>query len=167
VGLRLMGGGFMLMKNDINDHLQGLNDYYNDAHMTTVESEFEPVKIGIDFSGEILINFMPYLGIGIGSCCISAGKESMFEAYLPQNTLEATVYPQISAIPVTLSPYFGIPVGRAVEIMFNAGGGYYMGKIDWEYYQITDSVHQYEETWNAKPDAMEFHGRSSRMPKTC
>ena len=158
VGLRLMGGGFMLMKNDINDHLQGYNDYFNDIPGSTVKSEFEPIKTGMDFSGEILISFNPYLGIGIGSGYISAGKESMQEVHLPQNTLEATVYPKFSAIPVTLSLYFGIPVGRAVKIMFNAGGGYYMGKIDWEKYQITDSVHFYEETWSAKPEALGFHG---------
>ena len=158
VGLRLMGGGFMLMKNDINDHLQGYNDYFNDIPGSTVKSEFEPIKTGMDFSGEILISFNPYLGIGIGSGYISAGKESTLESHFPQNAFEGNAYPQFSAIPVTLSLYFGIPVGPALKIMFNAGGGYYLGKIDWEYYQIGSMNDRYEETWSAKPEALGFHG---------
>lgn len=157
-GLRLMGGGFMLMRNDFNDHLQGYNDYYNDIPNSSIESELEPIKMGMDFSGEILINLMPHFGIGIGSGYISAQKESTLEAYSPQNALEATVYPKFSAVPVTLSLYFGAPMGRAVKIIFNAGWGYYMGKIDWENYQTGSMNYHYEETWSANPDAMGFHG---------
>ncbi|MFO7979537.1 MAG: hypothetical protein R6V00_01735 [Candidatus Aminicenantes bacterium] len=158
VGLRLMGGSFWLMRNDINDHLQGINDYYSDNPYSSIDSEFEPIKMGMDFSGEILINFTPHFGIGIGSGYITAKKESTADAFFGMYGEEATAYPKFSAIPITLSLYLGIPIGNAMKIMFDAGGGYYMGSVDWEYNVINNVGHEYEETWNAASNTMGFHG---------
>jgi len=158
VGLRLMGGGFKIIRNDFNDHLQGLNDSYRDNPFSSIDSEFEPINIGMDFSGEILINFTPHFGIGIGSGYITAKKESTADVFFGMYGEEATAYPKFSAIPITLSLYLGIPMGKAVKIMFDVGGGYYMGTVDWEYNFINNVGHEYEETWNAASDAMGFHG---------
>ena len=158
VGLRLMGGAFWLMRNDINDHLQGFNDYYSDIPLSTVNSEFEPINMGMDFSGELLINFTPHFGIGIGSGYIIAKKESTAEVFYGMSTEEIRAYPKFSAVPVTLSLYFGVPIGKAVKIMFDAGLGYYMGTIDWESHEIYNVDYGYEKTWNATSNTIGFHG---------
>jgi hypothetical protein len=158
VGLKLMGGGFWLMRNDVNDHLQGFNDYYSDIPLSSVNSELEPINMGMDFSGEILIKFTPHFGIGIGSGYITAKKESTAEAFYGMSTEEVRAYPKFSAVPVTLSLYFGVPIGKAVKIMFDAGLGYYMGTIDWEFYEIYNVDYSYKKTWNATSNTMGFHG---------
>ncbi|MBD3414888.1 MAG: hypothetical protein GF421_10715 [Candidatus Aminicenantes bacterium] len=165
-GLRLMGGASLLMQNDLNDHIQGLNDNYDDLSSSVpsliVDSEYEPIKMGLDFSGEILINFMPHFSIGIGAGYISAGKESSIEiSYTSMiGSQEFTMSPQISAIPITLSLYYGIPVGNGMEVVLNGGAGYYLGTINYEMAQISTSMgtYEYTEDWNAQSNALGFHG---------
>ena len=126
-GFRLTGGAFPLMRNDINDHLQGINDifdyysYYNPYY--TLNSEYEMIKMGMDFSGEILISFLPHFSIGVGAGYIGAGKDSTMEVmdtiYSIENT--HTYHTKFSVIPITLSLYYGIPVGNSMKVVLNAG----------------------------------------------
>jgi len=161
-GFRLMGGSSLLMRNDFNDHLQGINDLMNDSSYLTPESEFELIRMGMDFSGEILLNFMPNFSIGIGAGYFSAGKETSAERDIYTIfTEEITYNPKFSAVPITLSLYYGIPMGSALQVVLNAGFGYYLGTLS---YDLTDRITEpgvwYEETetWSAKSNAFGFHG---------
>ncbi|MFO7979677.1 MAG: hypothetical protein R6V00_02450 [Candidatus Aminicenantes bacterium] len=165
-GLRIMGGGFLLMQNDINDHIQGMNDSINDfaglIPDVSVDSEFKQVNMGMDFSGELLIHFMPQFSIGIGAGYISAGKESTAE--LSDNTGEyqdMTLDPRVSAIPITLSFYYGIPVGSMIDVVLNAGAGYYLGTINYDMIlEYGDPGSSFEEidTWSAQSNTLGFLG---------
>ena len=160
-GLRLTGGASLLMRNDFNDHLQGLNDYYNDFQFYTLESEFELLKMGMDFGGEILINFMPHFSLGIGAGYIGAEKETFTEYKYWTVDAEMTYHPRFSVIPITLSFYYGIPLGSSMEVVLNAGIGYYIGTVNIDsYYKDVSSgyLSEEEETWSAKSNAFGFHG---------
>jgi len=160
-GFRLTGGTSLLMRNDFNDHVQGLNDVLNDISYYTVNSEFEMLKMGMDFSGEILINFMPHFSVGIGAGYIAAGKETTMEYEIFGYTDNITYNPKFSAIPITLSFYYGIPMGSAMEVVLNAGLGYYIGTVNLDYYGKETSGsfwYEDEEIWSAKSNALGFHG---------
>ncbi len=164
-GLRLLGGGtYFLMQNDINDHLQGLNDKYNDDPSSSADSEFELINMGMDFSGEVFINFTPNIGIGIGAGYISAGKETSVEVFHDGmfGSIESlTYYPKFSAIPITFSLYFGIPLGSMVDVVLHGGAGYYLGTVNWEYTEESDGFmisSEEEGTWSAESNALGFHG---------
>jgi len=160
-GFRLTGGASLLMRNDINDHLQGFNDALDDSPSDFVISEFELLKMGMDFSGEILINFMPHFSVGIGAGYITAGKETTAEYNFWTVEAETTYHPKFSAIPITLSFYYGIPIGSALEVVLNAGFGYYIGTVNLDYYSKETSsgfIYEDEEIWSAKSNALGFHG---------
>jgi len=161
-GLRLTGGASLLMRNDINDHMQGMNDYFDDIPIASLSSEFELLKMGMDFSGEILISFMPHFSLGLGAGYFSAGKETTAEivAYSVINE-EMTYHPKFSAVPVTLSFYYEIPAGSALQVVLNAGFGYYLGTVNFDLVdRITDVSTWTEETetWSAKSNTFGFHG---------
>ncbi len=159
-GLRITGGCFPLMRNDINDHLQSYNDYYNDTTVT-VGSEFEMIKMGMDFSGEILISFMPNFSIGIGAGYISAGKETTLELSDTMYSADYTYNPKFSVIPITLSFYYGIPIGSSIQVVLNAGLGYYLGTVNFDHIYFGDvGSYTYEESyiWSAQSNAFGFHG---------
>ena len=161
-GLRITGGGSLLMRNDLNDHLQGLNDLMNEVSFWTVESEFEMLKMGMDFSGEILISFMPNFSLGIGAGYISAGKETKAQLdYQPFYKEDITMHPRFSAIPITLSFYYGLPLGSSMQVVLNAGAGYYLGTVNYdELYEISGSgsSQEHTESWSAKSNSFGFHG---------
>jgi len=160
-GLRLTGGASLLMRNDFNDHLQGLNDFRDESSPFILDSEFEMLKMGMDFGGEILINFMPHFSMGIGAGYLSAGKETTAEYRYWTVDAEMTYHPRFSVIPITLSFYYGIPLGSSMEVVLNAGIGYYIGTVNYDYYYKDVSsgyLYEDEETWSAKSNAFGFHG---------
>jgi hypothetical protein len=160
-GLRLTGGASLLMRNDFNDHMQSYNDFYNDASFFTVGSEFELIKMGMDLSGEILVSPMPNFSIGIGAGYLSAGKESTLEISHNSYSADLTFHPSFSIIPITLSFYFGPPLGSSVAVVLNAGFGYYLGTVNYDVFHESQSGgYSYEnlEAWSAKSNALGFHG---------
>jgi len=160
-GFRLTGGASLLMRNDFNDYLQGENDSNNDDSFYKVNSEFELMKMGMDIGGEILINFMPNLSIGFGAGYISAEKETTAQLMFWTVTEDQTYHPKFSAIPITLSIYYGIPVGSSIDVVLNAGLGYYIGIVSFDYSFIDDwggGSYEYEHSWTANSNALGFHG---------
>lgn len=159
--LRIMGGCALFMRNDINEHLQGLNDFYYDLIFVSttryVGSEIEKVNMGLDFSGELFINFKPNLGIAIGAGYVLGSGELDFE----DSKQDITDHWKFSAIPITLTCYYGIPLGSMVDIVFNAGLGYYLGTVNYDFLlERSSSDYMYEDTqtWSAKSNSLGFHG---------
>ena len=166
-GLRLTGGVFPLMRNDFNDHLQSYNDLYEDYldyyPYFIVNSEFEMLKMGMDFSGEILVSFMPHFSMGIGAGYLSAGKETAMEVTdtLSSSDHTNTYNIKFSVIPITLSLYYGIPVGSSMQVMLNAGLGYYLGTVNFNLFSegdINSFTEEGTDEWSAKSNSLGFHG---------
>jgi len=158
IGIKLMGGGFYLMDNIFNDHVQGLNDLNEDRPGLDVISQFKPILIGMDFSGEIIIDFTPNFGIGIGAGYISAGKQVTSELEFGADSSELTAGPMFSAIPLTFSLYIGMPFGDSFKVVLEGGGGYYLGTVEWEYSTEWTTGYQYRETWSSKSNTLGYHG---------
>jgi len=161
-GLRLTGGAALLMRNDFNDHMQSYNDLFDEIPFVSPDSDFEMLKMGMDFGGEILINFMPHFSMGFGAGYLSAGKETTVELDIYGMYTEVWSYhPKFSVIPITLSLYYGIPVGSFMNVVLNAGFGYYLGTVDFDVYDkeiVGTNWSEETETWSAKSNAFGFHG---------
>ncbi|MBN1273604.1 MAG: hypothetical protein JXB26_15160 [Candidatus Aminicenantes bacterium] len=161
-GLRIKGGGTYLFKNDVNEAIEAVSQFWEALPGTTVYGHFKGVQMGIDASAELFFNFTPSFGFGFGCGLISAGKESTIAStweswWGPPNEYEDTYHPKFKTIPLFFNLYFGIP-GPSVNIVFHAGAGYYMGQFDWKYSYIDtdDPDVYYEETWSAKKNAFGF-----------
>jgi hypothetical protein len=159
-GLRIMGGCALFWRNDINEGLQGAKDCFDDlalkwGNREDVDSEVELVNMGLDFSGELFINFTPNLGIAIGAGYIS-GSGGLD---LRESNADRTDQWKFSAIPITLTCYYGIPLGSMMGIVFNAGLGYYLGRVNYDYfYGYYDGTWEDTKTWSAKSNSLGFHG---------
>jgi hypothetical protein len=167
-GLRLYGGGsfFLFGRNDINRHFQGTNDLWDDLDSlfptADLSGEFKEMKTGMNISGEFFFNFTPQVGIGLGVGTIQTGeKESGVALEESGNSYELKATPKISAIPILFTAYFGIPIGNAMDIVAHAGGGFYLGTVQYDnliYLSESGLWAQYEATWSAKSSSFGFHG---------
>jgi hypothetical protein len=166
-GLRLSGGGsfFLFGRNDINRHFQGTNDLWDgmaSVYPTAVISgEFKEMKTGMNFCGEFFFNFTPQIGIGLGVGMIqTGGKESGVRLEEAGNSFELKATPKISAIPILFTAYFGIPIGNIMDIVAHAGGGFYLGTVQYDnlfYLSESGSWLQVETIWRTKSSAFGFH----------
>jgi opacity protein-like surface antigen len=155
-GLKFYGGMNYMFASDINDHLQGTTDYWNDRG-ADVGGEFKPLNWGFDVGGEIIIHFGPQFGIGLGGGYIQTDSKSTVNNTWPIYSYQDTASPEVSAIPITLSGYFGFPLGRKISFIANLGLGYYLGTFKWNY-SWDSEFDVFEENWEGKSNALGFHG---------
>jgi len=161
VGLRFMGGGFLVMRNDIHEHIQGMHDIYGDDLFThSMETEgFGSTRIGSNFTGELFVDFTDNLSLGIGAGTLSHKEQKTIIRDIGCGTIwEHNYYPKISAVPITLSVYYGLPLFPRIRIVFNAGAGYYLGKLDWESDEESTWGQRTEIEWSARSSGLGFHG---------
>ena len=85
--------------------------------------DLEPLSLGRNFGGELTLRFMPRFTIGLGVGYIKFIKESTVIASDIWDTMEFLRRPQVEAIPITLSFYYSIPVGKSLKAVIGAGFG--------------------------------------------
>jgi len=154
--LRMQGGMSYLFANDINDHLQATTDYWTDRGVD-VEGEFEPLQNGIEFGGEFIVNLTPHIGIGLGGGYIQASSKSTVNNVWFGYSYQDTASPKVTAIPLTLSAYFDLPLGKRLSFTVQAGLGYYLGTFSWDY-SYESEFDDFKENWEGKSNALGFHG---------
>jgi hypothetical protein len=160
-GLRLMGGGFLVSRNDLYEHIQGMYDFYEDEPFVhSMESEgFGSLNIGLNFSGELFFDFTENIGIGVGAGYITHENQRSITRDIGCGTIvNHDYYPKFSAVPLTFSLYLGLPVWNEIKIVFNVGAGYYLGKMDWVYEESTDPNMESNIDWSARSNTLGFHG---------
>jgi len=155
--LKLHGGISYMVVGDMNDALQGITDYYRDLPNVDIEGELKPVHFGFDLGGEIIINFTPRIGVGLGAGYSQVSKKSTMDVNWEGSAYKDTANPKATVIPLTFGLYVGLPMGNIMNLMLNAGIGYYLGTIQWNY-SWDSEFHDYEENWEAKSNALGFHG---------
>ncbi len=154
--LKIHGGMSYLFSNDVNDHLQATTDYWIDRGVD-VEGEFEPLQNGIEFGGEYIVNLTPHIGIGLGGGYIKASSKSSVNNVWFGYSYQDTANPKITAIPLTLSAYFDLPLGKKLNFTLQTGLGYYLGTLSWDY-SYESEFDNFKENWEGKSTAFGFHG---------
>lgn len=155
--LKFHGGMNYMRIGDINDALQGTTDYYKDLPHVDIEEDLSPAHWGIDFGGELIINFTPRVGIGLGGGYIQVSEETVIDVIWEGSPYKDTAQPKVTIIPLTFSVHLGLPLGNIMNFTLNAGAGYYLGTIQW-HYSWDSEFHDYEENWKAKSNTIGFHG---------
>lgn len=159
-GLKLSGGMGYLSVGDLNASFQGWNDYFEDAWFGIeggVEGEYQLLRWGYDFSGEIIINPIPALGIALGAGYLQVSKGSTVEVSMFLSSEDITVNPKISAIPITLGLYFTPSLGSGVNLVLSAGAGYYIGQMSWER-EVSGFFSDFTDTWKTTKGTLGFQG---------
>ena len=161
VSIKFYGGGSYLSGGDINEHLMGINNRWNDLSFIDFKGpEPKYMHMGFNLGGEAIINVSPRLGIGFGAGYMQASKVNKLKSiWYGIYQYEDTHNPKMSVIPLTLSMYCYLPMGKRINFAVIAGAGYYLGKFNWNYdWVMSEGVSSYEEMWKGKSNALGFHG---------
>jgi hypothetical protein len=146
IGFKAYGGLSFLGVGDLNTGLQGRSDLYSDIWATDLYStsaNFKPASIGMDFGGEILIQFNPHLAVGLGVGYLQTTKTSEVPytnpiAAMPE--LKYTWKVKANAIPIKANFYYFLPLSGSIAVNIHAGLSYYLAKaygsyrLDWGTY---------------------------------
>jgi len=129
--LRLYGGASYMSGGDLNTGLEGYSNYWidlADAIGYSVSGTFSPARLGLDFGGDIIFQLTPTVGIGFGAGYLQASKTSTMSFAVSPDTLTQTANPSYHAVPLRLGLFLTLPASPSVNIILNAGVGYYMAK---------------------------------------
>lgn len=154
LGFKLTGGLGYYGAGDINTGLQGWSDafsYIYDAYSPT--GGYMPVHLGMDFGGELLLQFNPQLAFALGVGYLQASRSSSLDII---DDYAETWSPKISAVPITLSLHYFFPITGRIKLSLDAGVGYYFGKC-------TDTQHivfigEFDRTYDLTASGIGFQG---------
>jgi len=129
--LRLTGGLNMLDGGDLNSGAEGWFDLYQivaQALGNSTSGDFSAAKLGLNLGGDFIFKFNESLGLGIGAGFLSASKESVMTFSTPFSRGDINHQVEASAIPLRLGFFYFLPVGPTMNVVFNAGLGYYLAE---------------------------------------
>jgi len=158
-GLKLMGGLAQIANKDLKTEYEDVNRYYsNQTYTSIVGGSLKAPQQGYEAGGEIVIDLMPQIGIGLGAGYLLVEKESALELDVQGSGRQTnSTKPKISAIPFTASLYLGLPVGDFLNLKAFGGVGYYMGKYEWNS-TWTYSSYAKKSTFESESNVIGFHG---------
>ena len=141
-GIKLFGNmGHTIGTHDVNEAHEGWNNLVSDLSALfgeNVDGKLEPLSCGPYVGGELMFSFIPRFSVGIGAGFIQFTKESTVLITSEWASQEFTRIPKIRAIPITLSLYYSLPVGKIFNVTASAGVGYYLGKFFYDIYESFD-----------------------------
>jgi len=160
-GLRLYGGLNFLNGGDLNKGAEAWHDVYVFEALSagySSQGSFSPAHLGMNFGGEIVILFTPRIGLGLGAGYISASRTSAVEFHKLLNpTIDLSLQPKATVIPLQLSFYYFLPVASWMNIVLQAGPGFYLAKA--YYHHRAENPTYFEEiTIDTKANGLGFHG---------
>ncbi len=167
IGVRLLGGTGFFLGNDINDYLNGRNDYKSkwakENNALIVDGEYKPIKRTTNIFGEFFLNFTPRIGVGLGVGYHQGSRKSKVFVQDPTYFSEdVEITPRLVSIPITLSVYYSQPLNDWLDIVFSSGISYTFGRVSWDSTTKTvTTVYGFfiesTESWSAKSDTLGFH----------
>jgi hypothetical protein len=159
LSLKLYGGLDYLNDGDLNEGLKGMTDYYEKYFwyfgLTKSGGEYKPVHMGTNFGGDLIIQFTPAVGIGLGAGYLQGTSESTV-TFTPVEA-EVKTAPKASAIPLRLGMYLTLPAGPIVNINFHAGLGYYLAKISYDF-RTSAAGDWHQQSIEADATGLGYHG---------
>ena len=155
LGMDYFSGG------DIDEGTRGLYDLAADYISSigyTVERRTKPFHNGYELMGDIIFNFSPKIGIGIGLGYIYA-TEKNFLIFSKKNTGpegHLLMEPRIDVVPIRLGLFFTLPLHRLFNVSFNGGTALYLTEYS---YGMSHSREDMEKIYhNANAKDIGFHG---------
>ncbi|GAI80414.1 unnamed protein product, partial [marine sediment metagenome] len=164
ISISFSGGLSNIDGGDLNAAIRGQNELWEDI---SEDEDFTGADFNIDlekfgwiqnFKGELLFNLSPYMSIAFGAEYLSknntgslsfgyedSGTDYENGYYVDYSTdISYSTEPEykLTAIPLTLSLYFFIPMGNSADFFITGGAGYYLGKIEVNQTYQTDEKFQ-------------------------
>jgi len=153
---KVTGGLAYAQAADINDGLTGPSNFWDDYATLigyTTSNGYAAAHLGMDFGAELCLEVAPNLNVGLGVGYLQVSKSSVLDISGYGMSYTATWDPKMSAIPITLTLYFDLPVGPAVKVTLHGGLGYYFAK-----YTDSQNIIGDAETYDTSAGGLGFHG---------
>jgi hypothetical protein len=80
----------------------------------------------------VILQFADNLGVRLGTGYISASNDSTLAAHYGPIGISEQYVPTVSAVPVTLSFHYFLPLGSSLKLHFFAGPGLYFSSVKLE-----------------------------------
>jgi opacity protein-like surface antigen len=129
--LRLYGGLNYLKGGDLNTGLKGFCDSAIDEYSTIGYShsgEYQDMHWGAAAGGELVFQFSPNFGLGVGVGYSQAAKSSAIT--LTRNQTDTYIFkPRASAVPIRVEAIFFLPLSDVFRISLSAGPEYYLASV--------------------------------------
>jgi hypothetical protein len=158
--LKLSAGINYLLYGDINEGVKGWSDFWEDSVIWTgysVDGEAKSIHFGYDLECELIINFVPQIGIGLGFGYIHGTKKSEVTfTSLALNGLWINK-PKVKTIPVKLGIFITLPMNDTMSIILNVGGGLYFANYSYNW-RIEENGYWEEVNQEANAVSFGFHG---------
>lgn len=163
VGIRLWGGMNYLLAKDVNDGNKGRSDLLRSAadfSGWSISGETNPIRMGYDFGGDLIINLTRGIGLGFGGGYLQGTKESDIAFTKGTYNLTMTSKPDIRAVPLRAGLFLNLPMSERAYFNLNVGAGYYISKYSyvWKiegtgYWNDVDKI-----TYKVSASGFGFHG---------
>jgi hypothetical protein len=133
--IRLYGGLGYQNVGDLNTGLKGFSDsiiYYAMGLWYAAGGGYGLMHTGMDLGGDIIFQFSPNIGIGIGSGYLRTSRTSELKLAAPDPSLHDETFtftPSVSVVPIRASLFVFVPLGRSLKLSLNAGAEYYLASI--------------------------------------
>lgn len=164
IGLRvkLTGGFGYFSGGDIGRGIEGM--YAQKSDFISSQGFFlddypKSFHIDTEFTGDLIIDITPNLGIGIGSGYIHATHASTLIFYKEESRYkldQMTSLPEINVIPLRVGLFLSIPIHRLFNISLNGGTGIYWAKYTYSLGSTWEDINDIGHVANAA--GLGFHG---------
>lgn len=162
IRVRLTGGLGYFFGGDIGRGNTGMYDQNSDFLLSQgffLEGNLKSFHIGSEFTGDLIIDITPKLGIGFGSGNIDAKKTTILTFYkeaLIYKLEQLTFVSEINVIPLRIGLFYSIPIHRLFNISLNAGTGIYLADYNYSMGSTWENINVIGHV--AKATGLGFHG---------
>ncbi len=127
---RFFGGLGYQTIGDINTGLKGFSDAaIHELGLGAAGGGYAEAHYGFDAGGDVLFQFGPHFGLGIGAGYLRTKRASRLNLMPADPALHdevITFSPVVSAVPFRLSAFAFVPLGGAVRLSLNIGPEWYL-----------------------------------------
>jgi len=164
IGLRvkLTGGFGYFFGGDIGRGNTGLYDQNSDFLLSQgffLEGSLKSFHTGSEFTGDLIIDITPNLGIGFGFGYIHANNTSILTFYkeaLRYKLEQLTFVSEINVIPLRIGLFYSIPIHRLFNISLHGGTGIYLADYNYSMGSTWNNINDRGHVTNAV--GLGFHG---------
>jgi hypothetical protein len=130
LSVKLYGGYAYMLAGDVNDgtdYYFEILDLYSAEGLWTVTGSYKPVHGGYDFGADLIYQFSPRFGVGLGVGYMRSSRNSLGTWADEAESVLLTAGATLTAMPIRLGLFYDVPLSRTFNLTLNAGAAYYAG----------------------------------------
>jgi len=134
--LRLYGGFSQAEAGDLNEGLDGyfeVLELYSALGFGTTTGGYNRFRAGYNFGADLILQLTRHIGIGIGAGYMRFSKSSLMTWSYEAQTIEVSVAPTLSAVPIRAGLFLTLPLGKRLNLTADGGVTAYAAlKLNWQ-----------------------------------